>query len=123
MRMFETGELVLFAVVVAELDLLVSIYAALSHAYVYISSVPILALYATKAALTAKTIVFCALVMMFGLVKIRALAKRRTDMPPRIEKILRTALYAYIAFVYAALAVLAAALESLPVPPIFSQIP
>ena len=50
-RLFETGGLVLLAAVVATFDYAVSLSAVLAH--IGASSTPILALYATKTAVTA----------------------------------------------------------------------
>jgi hypothetical protein len=107
MRMFETGELVLFAALVTVLNLMVCLQVALAGAHVYVSSAPILALYATKAAVTVKTSVGVLLLALFVLVKHRAL---RT---PRVDRIIRTALYAYITFTYVAQVEVLFVLESL----------
>jgi len=48
MRTFETGELMLFVVVVAEVDRVASLNVVLSGVHAYIQSAPILALFATK---------------------------------------------------------------------------
>ena len=117
MRMFETGELVLFAAVVGELDLITSLHVVLAHAYSYISSAPILALYATAGAVAAKVVVVCALLIMFAIIKLRMWRS------PRADKIIRTSLYAYIAFTFATNVILAFALETLSMPPIISQTP
>ncbi len=106
MRVFETtGELALFAALLTVLDLMLSIYVALSGAHIYMDSAPILALYATEAAVTAKTFASVFLLALFVLVKHRAL---RT---PRRDKIIRAALYAYLTFVYASFVTLVATLE------------
>jgi uncharacterized membrane protein HdeD (DUF308 family) len=123
MRMLETGELILIATLATMVDLVASLYVVLSRAYVYIPVAPILALYATKVAVATKVLAVGVLLMMFGAVKVHALKKHRVDMPPRVEKAVRAALYAYIVFVYAANAVLAYTLASLSVPPIIAQIP
>jgi hypothetical protein len=118
MRLFETSELVLVAVFANTLDLIASLRVVLVHVYGYVLPEPILALYATKAAVALKTAVGVALLMLFTLVKWFHALKT-----PRANKIVRTALYAYITFVLISNVVLAAVLESLSVPPIISQIP
>jgi hypothetical protein len=120
-RWLETSELVLMAMVLAVVDLLASIHVALylvlTDAYSYVSSVPILMLFATKAALTAKSAAPAALTVAFWLVKLGAFK------PPRADRAVRTAMYAYMMFVAVANFMLALTLETLGVPPIISQIP
>jgi hypothetical protein len=118
--MFETGELVLFATLVSMMDMEASLHVVLAHAYSYISSAPILALYATKAAVTAKCIVGLILLMTFALIKFHTFKK---PLSARIDRIIRAAMYAYIAFTYATNIVLIFTLESLGVPPIINLIP
>ena len=115
MRMFETGELVLLAAVVAMVDFITSIHVVLAH--VYASSAPILALYATKTAVTAKSLAAAALLAAYLPVKLYA---RKS---PRFDRYARAALWAYITSTYATLIALASTLETLSVPPMISQIP
>ena len=119
-RMFETGELILFAALIAEMDSVSSLHVVLTHAYVYISSAPILALYATKTAVVVKSLVSVVLLFIFTFVKFRMWKK---PLSPRADKIIRAAMYAYIAFTLTTQTILTFTLESLSIPPIISQIP
>jgi len=114
-RLFETSELVLLAAVVAMVDYVMSIHVVLAH--IGASSAPILALYATKTAVMAKSLAAAALLTAYLPVKLHA------QKSPRFDKFARAALWAYITFTYATLIALAFALETLSVPPTISQIP
>jgi len=108
-RLFETSELVLLAAVVAMFDYVVSLSVVLAH--IGASSAPILALYATKTAVTAKSLVAAALLMAYMPVKLYA------QKSPRFDKFARAALWAYIIFTYTMLIALALTLEETPPAP------
>jgi hypothetical protein len=99
MRRVATGELVLIAAVVAMMDFYVALHLSLCH--VNVSPAPILALYATKTAVVAKSFLAAALMIAYLPVKLYA------QKSPRFDKLIRAALLAYITFTYATFITLA----------------
>jgi hypothetical protein len=118
MRKVATGELVLIAAVVAMMDFYVALHLSSCHASVVgASSAPILALYATKAAVVAKSFLAAALMVAYLPVKLY------TQKSPRFDKLIRAALLGYITFTYATFTTLAFTLGPQSTPPTTSQIP
>jgi hypothetical protein len=117
MRRVATGELVLIAAVVALMDFYVALHLSLCHVGVGASPAPILALYATKAAVVAKSFLAAALMIAYLPIKLY------TQKSPRFDKLIRTALLGYITFTYATFITLAFTLGPQSTPPTTSQIP